>query len=179
MVPSLFQLTILKHFKGDVMLSTMRRSIAVGVLAGGLAFLVSAAEARAQNGNCPGMANGMTTPTTTTTPSGTTGTTQSALSGRVFRGGRAAGFQAAALRQVQIAQAMQLQAQAYAIQQQVSQAQRNALQAQNNAATTVRPQRVSAARQNAALQTAYELQLIGLPADLAMQTAVRQTRASR
>jgi hypothetical protein len=177
MVPSLSQFPIPNPTsKENVMLSTIRRSVATALLPAGLVVLLSAQPVQAQqNGGCQAMQNG--TPSTGTTGT-TTGTTQSALaSGRGLRTTGAARFQAAALRQVQVAQAMQLQYQAYALQQQAaSQAQRNALPAQNS---SMRQQRAALARQSAVVQTAYDLQLLGLPPDLAVQTALRQVRTSR
>jgi hypothetical protein len=173
MVPSLSQFPIPNPTsKENVMLSTIRRSVATALLPAGLVVLLSAQPVQAQqNGGCQAMQNG--TPST-----GTTGTTQSALaSGRGLRTTGAARLQAAALRQVQVAQAMQLQYQAYALQQQAaSQAQRNALPAQNS---SMRQQRAALARQSAVVQTAYDLQLLGLPPDLAVQTALRQVRTRR
>jgi hypothetical protein len=178
MVLSLFQLTIPNHTsKENGMLSTIKRSIATALLPAGLVLVLSAEPVQAQqNGGCQAMQNGQTTSST-----GTTGTGQTALpTGRALRTTGGAGLQAAALRQVQMARAMQMQAQMSALQQQaVLQAQRNSLQAQTSQLSTLRQQRAALARQNAVLQTAYDLQLLGLPPDLAVQTALRQVRTSR
>jgi hypothetical protein len=165
------------------MLSTIARSVMPVLLPAGLALLICTQTAHAQrragfaprrqasgqNGSTPGttgqmgMCQNMGTGSGTGTGSGSgTGTG----TGTITQAATAA--QATALQRQLLAQqnALQAQAQYYASQAQVQSA-------------ALKQQQRAVARQNAVIQLAYELQLLGYPPDLAIQTAVRQARSSR
>ena len=161
------------------MLSTIARSVLPVLLPAGLALLIctqtahaqrrarfaSPRQASGQNGSMPGTTGqagtmcqngqmGTGSGTGSGTSSGTTTTSTT--------------VQAAALQRQMLAQQNALLAQArfYSGQSQAP-------------ASTIQQQQRAVARQNAVLQLAYELELLGLPPDLAVQTAVRQMRSGR
>ncbi len=159
------------------MLSTIARSVATILLPAGLALLICTQTAHAQrrggrvaqqrqafgqNGSTPGstgQSGGMCQNGSSGTGSGSTTPSTTPTTSQL-----SATTQAAALQRQRL-----LMAQQNALQAQVnSQAQLSALQQQR-----------LLARQNAVLQVAYELQLIGYPPDLALQTAARQVRTGR